>query len=270
MENSCSLDLNFSTRIIRMRKAVAKISKVKLQLVPQPLISCLCSQAYQLIPRMLSSKWQPTLIYKTRVHPIILCIYRSQRCSSRKVPSYRRVVHAPHSSIMPKHLGQVRIAGVSEVAPCFPAQVYTGRWAMSRLRSNPSALWLEMQLPHFHFCLVLFSEVKHWAEHQTCPQSWCGTSPSKHCWHSWNLPDGRREASEKPQIQTSCFPFVTPGIQKQVNKTLRWKSTQLYLLIWPQALSHLPSHFLSALSRLLQAVKDLWLFKVDKTEMPAS
>lgn len=114
---------------------------------------------------------------------------------------------------------------------CFPAQVYTGRWAMRS--SNPSTLWLEMQLPRFRSCLVLFSEVKHWAEHQTCQHSWCGTSLSKHCWHSWNLPDGRREASEKPQIQTSCFPFVTLGIQKQVNKTLRWKSTQLYLLIWP-------------------------------------
>ena len=40
----------------------------------------------------------------------------------------------------------------------------------------------------------------------------------------------------------------TLGIQKQVNKKLRWKSTQLYLLIWPQVVSHLPSHFLSVLS----------------------
>lgn len=65
MENSFSLDLSFSTRNVTIRslseikKAAAKISKVKLQFVPQPLIQliiCFCSQAYQLIPRMLSSK----------------------------------------------------------------------------------------------------------------------------------------------------------------------------------------------------------------------
>lgn len=65
MENSFSLDLSFSTGNVRMRslseirKAAAKISKFKLQLVPQPLIqlfTSLCSQVYQLIPRMLSSK----------------------------------------------------------------------------------------------------------------------------------------------------------------------------------------------------------------------
>lgn len=73
VENSFSLDLSFSTGNVRMRslseirKAAAKISKFKLQLVPQPLIqlvTCLCSQVYQLIPRMLSSKWQQTLLYK--------------------------------------------------------------------------------------------------------------------------------------------------------------------------------------------------------------
>lgn len=65
VENSFSLDLSFSTRNVRMRrlseirKAAAKISKFRLQLGPQPLIqliTCLCSQVYQLIPRMLSSK----------------------------------------------------------------------------------------------------------------------------------------------------------------------------------------------------------------------
>lgn len=52
MENSFSLDLSFSTRNGRMRrlseirKAAAKVSKVKLQFVPQPLIQliiCCCS-----------------------------------------------------------------------------------------------------------------------------------------------------------------------------------------------------------------------------------
>lgn len=55
-ENSFSLDLSFSTQNIRTRtsseiwKAAARISKVKLQLVPQPLIqliTCLCSRMYQ-------------------------------------------------------------------------------------------------------------------------------------------------------------------------------------------------------------------------------
>lgn len=53
--------LKFSTQHERMRtgneirKAGAKISKVKLQLVPQSLIqltTCLCSRMYQLIPSM--------------------------------------------------------------------------------------------------------------------------------------------------------------------------------------------------------------------------
>lgn len=135
MENSFSLDLSFSTGNVRMkslseiRKAAANISKVKLQLVPQPLVQCipcLCSQAYQLIPRRLSSEQQQMLLYKTKVCPIILCIERSRRCSCRKIPSYRRVVYTPHSSIMPKHLGQVRIAAASKLRH-FPAQVYTGR-----------------------------------------------------------------------------------------------------------------------------------------------
>jgi len=95
-----------------------------------------------------------------------------------------------HSSVMPKHLGEVRIAGASTVPPCFPAQVYTERWTISRPHSNSSTLWSEKQPLHFHFCLVfspkLNSELntKHAISH--------AVEPNTHCWHSWNLLDGMR------------------------------------------------------------------------------
>lgn len=77
VENSLSLDLSFSTQNVRtrtlseIRKAAAKISKVKLQLVPQPLIqliTSLCSRMYQLILCML--RCDSKLSYKkTTVYP---------------------------------------------------------------------------------------------------------------------------------------------------------------------------------------------------------
>lgn len=78
VENSFSLDLSFSTGNVRtrhlreMRNAAAKISKVKLQLVPQPLTpltTCLCSQVYWSVPGTLSFKRQQALLYTTEVCP---------------------------------------------------------------------------------------------------------------------------------------------------------------------------------------------------------
>lgn len=123
----------------------------------------------------------------------------------------------------------------------------TGLYWKTNWQASPAqipALWLGMQLPHFCFCLVLFSELKQGAEHQPCQESCWGTSPSKHCRHSWNLLDGRREASEKPQKQTSCFPLVTLGIQKQVNNS--GESPRNYL-VWPIVLPCLLILFLSTL-----------------------
>lgn len=73
---------------------------------------------------------------------------------------------------------------------------------------------------------------------------------------------GGERLQKKTQTQTCCFPFVTLGIQKQVNKKFRWKSTQC-LLIWQQVLLNLPStSFLHFATSLLHAENDLWLFRV--------
>lgn len=204
-----------------IRKAAAKITQVRLQLVaqlPTELRSC-PAHSTPVIPRTPGSTGQQTLPCKTEVCP--------SAAVPRNIPSYSRMVCAPHSSVTPQQLGWAGIAGASKAPLCFPAQVCTGGWTTTRPWSHPSTVGLEAQHPRFHFSLMLFPEVKQWAEHQTCQQPWCGTSPSKHCWHSWNLLDGRKEASEKPQTQTSCFQSLALGIQTQVNKTLRWKSTWL-------------------------------------------
>lgn len=64
VENSFSLDLSFSTGNVRMRhlremrNAAAKFSKVKLQLVPQPLNS---AHDLPLLPGVLVSSWHAEL-----------------------------------------------------------------------------------------------------------------------------------------------------------------------------------------------------------------
>lgn len=89
---------------------------------------------------------------------------------------------------------------------------------MSMPRSNPSTRWLETQLPRFS--PVLFPKVnsepniKHANNHavEQVPANTTGIPGI-----SWM----GGEALENSQTQTSCFPFVTLGMQNQVNKKLR-------------------------------------------------
>lgn len=220
-------------------------------------------------PSWSSACWDVTANFPIKSYsvPIIICIWRSQRCSCRKcLPAgrHRRVVYTTDSSIMPKHLGQERIASASKAPLCFPAQVNTGKWTMampSLLKSQHTVVRNAAPtlsfLPHV-FSLNLNSELNTTHANSTAVEQVLANTAS--------IPGiywiGGEKLQEKTPTQTCCFPFVTPGIQKQVNKKFRWKSTQC-LLIWQQVLSHLPSisclHFATS---LLQAVKDLWLSKL--------
>lgn len=172
---------------------------------------------------------QQTLLYKTKVcHPTNLCIEKLEVLLQEDCFLGESAPHITQKK-MPKHLRKVSTRGTSKAPPCFPPQVCTGSWTGKPASPNPSSV-AKRQKQKCGSCLVLFSEFKQWAEHQSCQESCCGTSPSKHCWHSRNLLDGRRKkASEKPQKQTSSFPLVTLG-NTETSKQKMWVKVHASIL----------------------------------------
>lgn len=183
------------------------------------------ASAHWSVPGVLSSRRQQALLYTTvfkdvrgapagRFLPRGVCTPKWNASASGPGKDYRCL----HSSSLFSSTGPYR------------------KKTMSMPRSNPRTWWLEMQRPRFG--PVLFPKVKgelntkHANNHavEQVPANTTGIPGI-----SWM----GGEALENSQTQTSCFPFVTLGMQNQVNKKLRWKSTQLTLLIWPRLLPHL-------------------------------